>query len=335
MNRADLATRHRSALSLGIHNDPLFGHCVDNPPSQRFIGGVDQVWLLWRTDVAAEIDPCLGTSDQIRPRLDVTVKTEESDLVAAAGDEQAVTLCFGGGQRSHRFQPTSQSTASLAGALPPAAIGRHHDQRRQRRVLPRDLCRDIEGLRRAPADLCDECRLRALPGLIFQPFALGARDLQHRRPERLCERQSVEQIESGPAAAGEQHNRLVATVPGLRERAGLLFARLHQCKRLGLRQTDRGFAAKRSEPALQAFAGGEGGVKHRHAVDASIRNAQVARPRIDPEKRKRFERGFGARLPHKASQPFGRCMISRRCRAVVSLGVIGCDDIGEPSLQRV
>src|SRR5258708_8218499 len=256
MNRADLATRHRSALSLGIYNEDLLADCADTPPLQRVIGGVDQVWLPWRTDVAGEMAPCRGPSDRIRRGLEVTVKTEESDLVAAAGDEQAVTLWFGGGQRPHRFQPTSQSTASLAGALPPAAIGRHHDQRRQRRVLPRDLCRDIEGLRRAPADLCDECRLRALPGLILPPFGLGARDLQHRRPERLCERQRVEQIESGSAAAGEQHNRLVATGPGFGERAGLLVARLHHGKPHGLRQTDPGFAAKRSQPALPAFAGG-------------------------------------------------------------------------------
>jgi formyl-CoA transferase len=38
--------------------------------------------------------------------------------------------------------------------------------------------------------------------------------------------------------------------------------------------------------------------------------------------------GFGeARLPHLVGQPFGRCMVGRRSRAVVSLGVVRGNDI--------
>jgi len=59
-------------------------------------------------------------------------------------------------------------------------------------------------------------------------------------------------------------------------------------KRERLRQPDLGVAPQRSKLTAHSVTLGEGGVKERHTLDASIRNAQVIGFRINPTERERF-----------------------------------------------
>jgi hypothetical protein len=86
----------------------------------------------------------------------------------------------------------------------------------------------------------------------------------------------------------------VVAIPRLGERAALFSTGLDERKRLSFRQSDLRIAPERAELAAHPFGAGKHGVEQRYAVDASIRNAQVARLRIDPIERERFCRGLDA-----------------------------------------
>jgi hypothetical protein len=151
--------------------------------------------------------------------------------------------------------------------------------------------------------MSNERRFGPLSGLLFEPLALDARDLQRGRTAWLRERSGVEQEKPGMAAARDENHRLVGAASRLRDGPRLRNGPFRDAERLGFCQPDLGVAAEGSKPAVYALPVGEIAVEERHSVDAPVRNAQVTRLQIDPTQREGFELGLGARLLNLSRQP--------------------------------
>jgi hypothetical protein len=89
--------------------------------------------------------------------------------------------------------------------------------------------------------------------VLFQPITFGARYLQHRRATWVHEQVSIEQVESGSAAACEQDDGLVAAPPRFRGRCSLRSNRFSH--------PNLSVTAQRAELAANPLGAGKGGIK--------------------------------------------------------------------------
>src|SRR5262249_8175581 len=128
----------------------------------------------------------------------------------------------------------------------------------------------------------------------------------------------------------------MSRLPYPRESRALDFAsRLCEAGRFGFRQSCLGIAVDRTERATHAIRASKACVEQWYAVDAAICDARVARQRINPTERERLEGRLGTRLTYWFGQPFGRCVVRRRCRSVVPLRIVSRNDVREPPFQHI
>src|SRR6267378_8659435 len=330
-----LSASHRVATRLRVHGQPFLLHRCGGPLLERVVGGMDEVRLSRRANVRAKKNPRVGALYQVRAAFDIRIHSQKVEFVTAQRDEEAIARRLTGSHNPNRFQPTRQSAPLLARALPPGAARCHENERRQRRVAARYFDGDVEGLCGRPAYLSNKRRFRAALGLLVQPVAFCARDLQHGWAERFAESRSVHQEKSRPGATRQNDHRLMLAAPRLRDLAPLLVPRFCELGRFRFCQPNFGIAAERAEPSMYPFSVGKVGVERRHAIDAATSDSQVARLRIDPIKGEGFKRRLCAQLPHLVGQPLGRCFVHLRPRAVVALGVITLNHIRDALLKRI
>ena len=130
---------------------------------------------------------------KIRSTLDVSINSQQSELVTTQGHEIGVALGTPSRYDAKCLEPTGEA-APCSLALCHHALRRcHQHQRRQCRSLPATLLVTLVGLCGRSDDVRNEDRLSALLSLVFQPFALSARYLQRRRAVWFFERHGVEQ----------------------------------------------------------------------------------------------------------------------------------------------
>jgi hypothetical protein len=318
-----LSTSQRVATRFPVHRQPFLLHRSDGPLLERIVGSMDEIRLSRRTDVRTKKNPRVGALYQVRTAFDIRIHSQKVEFVAAQRDEEAIPRRLTCSHNPNRFQPTSESAPLFAHALPQCTARRHENEGRERLVAARDFAGDVEGLCRRSAYLSNERRFLAALGLLVQPVAFRARDLQHGWAERLAESRSVHQKKSRPGATRQNDHRLMPAAPRLRDLAPVLDPRFCELVRFSFRQPDFGIAPERTEPAMYPFSIGKTRIEHRDAINAATVDVQIAGLRVDPIKREGLKRGLYAQLPHLVGQPLCRCIVHVGPRTVVPLGVIG------------
>src|SRR5262245_14598719 len=248
-----------------------------------------------------------------------------SQLVPAGRNKMRSARLLFRRERAHRFQPANQAAAAFAGRTPPTAARRHHHQRGESRLRAIDRRPDVVSLRLYAIDVRDDTRWRALPRLLFQPFAVFAADLQRGRTNGVFEVGAVDRTqartrafcddEQGPMAARATCRFIVCAVFGA-------WRQLDQSKLCG--------AAEYAELAAHAVRIGKCRVKERQTIDALAADLDKTVHRIDTVEFERFERRLDAEFAHFRREPISGSFVALRAGAMNTLRIVSLDQTRNP-----
>src|SRR5262249_30266831 len=147
LDSAGLSASLRVMPGLPVYSQTFSIHRRQGPLFKHIVRGVDEIRLSLFANAGAEENPRVCALDKLRAALEIRIHSEKPQLVTAQSDEEAVPRWFAGGQNADRFQPADQPAPLFAGALPPAAPGRHENYRGKRRIAPGDLGSNVEASR--------------------------------------------------------------------------------------------------------------------------------------------------------------------------------------------
>src|SRR5262245_38686909 len=248
-----------------------------------------------------------------------------SQLVPAGRNKMRRALRPFRRERAHHFQPTNQAAAAFAGRTPPTAARRHHHQGGESRLRAPDRRCDVVSFRLCALDVRDYTRRRALPRLLFQPFAVFAADLQRGRTKGVLEVRAVDRTQARARAFRDDEQRPMAARAACRFIVCAVFGAGRQ-----LDQTNLCGAAEYAELAAHSVCMCKCRVKEWQTLDALGADLDKTVQRINTVERERFERRLDAEFADFRREPISGSFVARRASAMNTLPVVLLDQTRNP-----